>query len=133
MGSLHQETPRSSQQPGLGQPLPGTADVEPTDIQAAPATTHTLQGLPHPQPLPELQQLETGEESLPKLTLPLKLQGGTHTGPEAGGRGEEGQLRLNTCAPGQADQRGSWCCSLDTKSSPWLKPSPSFPRELSFR
>lgn len=43
------------------------------DIQAAPSTTDILQGFSHPKPLPEQQQLETVEESLPKLTLLLKL------------------------------------------------------------
>lgn len=70
-----------------------------------PATTDTLQGFPHPKPLPEQQQLQIVEASFPKLTLPLKLQRGTHMGLEAGGRGEEGQRREKTCAPGKADYR----------------------------
>lgn len=86
MGCLHQVTPWSllvshaansrpwsDVEPAGGEPLPRRADVEVTDIQAAPSTTDILQGFSHPKPLPEQQQLETVEESLPKLTLFLKL------------------------------------------------------------
>lgn len=60
-------------------------------MRLLPATTDILQGFSYPEPLQEQQQLEIVEERFLKLTLLFKLQRGTHTGLEAGGKDEKGQ------------------------------------------